>query len=94
MLPLIRRRSTIRRWARERQEKGENRRPILKRLRAAFLGSFRGQQSKKMACVREVAGVTRTLGKTKAILTQTKGGRGLHRHVEAAVDCCKKTSHK
>ena len=36
-----------RRRARERQEKRENRRPILKKLCAALLRSFRGQHSKK-----------------------------------------------
>ena len=37
-----------RRRARERQEKRENRRSILKKLRAALLRSFRGQHSEKM----------------------------------------------
>ena len=34
------------------QEKGEDRRPILKKLRAALPRSFRGQHGKKMACAR------------------------------------------
>ena len=37
-----------RRRARERQEKGEDRRPILKKLCAALLRSFRGQHREKM----------------------------------------------
>ena len=43
---------------------GEENRPILKRLRAALLRSFRGLHGKKMVCVRGVPGVTGTLGKT------------------------------
>ena len=42
----------MRERARERQEKRENSRPILKRLCAAFLRSFRGQHGEKMVCVR------------------------------------------
>ena len=37
-----------RRRARERQEKRENKRSILEKLRAALLRSFRGQHSEKM----------------------------------------------
>ena len=35
---------------RERQEKGKDRRPILKKLRAAFLRSLRGQHCKNDFC--------------------------------------------
>ena len=45
---IIRRR--MRRWARERHEKRKVR-PILKRLYAALLQSFRGQHGEKMVCV-------------------------------------------
>ena len=41
----------MRRRARERQEKKEDKRSILKRVYAAFLQSFRGQHSEKMVCV-------------------------------------------
>ena len=41
----------MRRQARERQEKREDR-PILKRLRATLLQSFRGLHGEKMLCVR------------------------------------------
>ena len=41
----------MRRRARERQEKREDKRSILKRLRAALLRSFRGQHGEKMVCV-------------------------------------------
>ena len=37
----------MRRQVRERQEKGEDKRPILKRLRAALLWSFGGQHGEK-----------------------------------------------
>ena len=41
----------MRRWARERQEKRKVRPPILKRLCAALLQSFRGQHGEKIVCV-------------------------------------------
>ena len=47
-------------------------RPILKRLSATLLRSFRGLHGEKMVCVRGVPGVTGTLGKAIAILTQPK----------------------
>ena len=50
----------MRRLARERQEKREDR-PILKRLRATLLRSFRGLHGEKIVCVRGVSGVTGTL---------------------------------
>ena len=67
------------RRAREGQEKRENRRPILKKLCAAFSWSFRGSIAKKY---RGVPGVTGTLGKPN----NPKWDRGLHYHVEAAVE--------
>ena len=77
----------MRRRARERQEKREDR-PILKRLRATLLQSFRGLHGEKMVCVRGVPGVTGTLGKTNSHFNPTQLVRGLHHHVEAAVDWC------
>ena len=68
----------------ERQEKRENR-PILKRLCATLLRSFRGLHGEKMVCVRGVSGVTGLSGRPTAILTQPKRGWGPHHHVEAAV---------
>ena len=41
----------------------EDRRPILKKLCAVFLRSFRGQHGKKIVCARGVPGVNGTLGK-------------------------------
>ena len=69
---------------------GEDR-PILKRLRATLLRSFRGQQGKKMVCVRGMPGVTGTLGKANSHFDPTQAGRGPHHHVEAAVDELKLT---
>ena len=73
--------------ARKRQEKREDR-PILKRLRATLLRSFRGLHGKKMVYVRGVPAVTRTLGKANSHFDLTQTGRGPHHHVEAAVDWC------
>ena len=78
-----------RRRARDRQKKREDRRPILKRLRAALLRSFRGQHGEKIVCVRGMSGVTGTLGKANSHFYPTKRGRGPHHHVEAAVHGCK-----
>ena len=66
----------MRRRARKRQKKKEYRRPILKRLRAAFLRSFRGAARRKMVCVRGVPGVTGTLGKANSHFepSQTRSG--------------------
>ena len=61
----------MRRRARERQEKREDS-PIFNRLRATLLRSFRGLHGEKMVCVRGVPGVTGTLGRPTAILTQPK----------------------
>ena len=66
---------------------GEDR-PILKRLRATLLRSFRGLHGEKMVCVRGVPGVTGTLGKANSHFDPTQTGRGPHHHVEAAVDWC------
>ena len=77
----------MRRRARERQEKRENR-PILKRRRANLLRSFRRLQGKKMVCVRGVPGVTETLRKANSHFNPTQMGLGPHHHVEAAVDWC------
>ena len=65
----------MRRPARESQEKRENR-PILKRLRATLLRSFRGQHGEKMLCVRGVPGVTETLGKTNSNFNPNQTGLG------------------
>ena len=55
----------MRRWARERKEKREDG-PILKKLRATLLRSFKGLHGEKMVCVRGVPGVNGTLGKTNS----------------------------
>ena len=65
----------MRRRKKESQEKRESSRPISKKLRAALLGSFRGQHGKKMACVRRVPRVTGLSGRPTAILSQPKWGR-------------------
>ena len=65
----------MRRRARERQEKREDR-SILKRLRATLLRSFRGLHGEKMVCVRVVPGVTGTLGKTNSHFDPTQTGLG------------------
>ena len=41
-------------------------RPILKRLHATLLRSFRGLHGEKMVCVRQVPGVAGTLGKANS----------------------------
>ena len=45
-----------------------------------------GAARRKMVCVREVPGVTRTLGKANSHFDPTQTGRGPHHHVEAVVD--------
>ena len=60
--------------------------PILKRLRATLLRSFRGLHGEKMVCVNGVPGVTGTLGKANSHFDPTQTGRGPHHHVEAAVN--------
>ena len=75
-LPLIRIRKRIRRRARERQDKREDESPILKRLRAALLRSFRGLHGEKMVCVGGVSGVTGTLGKANSHFDPTQTGSG------------------
>ena len=59
-----------------RQEKREDRRLILKKLRAALLRSFRGQHNKKMVCERGVLGETGTLGKANNHFDPTQKGLG------------------
>ena len=54
---------------------GEDR-PILKRLRATLLRSFRGLHGEKMVCVRGVPGVTGTLGKTNSNFDPNQTGSG------------------
>ena len=68
----------------KRKEKED--RPILKRLRATLLRSFRVLHGEKMVCVRRVPGVTGTFGKANSHFDPTQTGRGPHYHVEAAVD--------
>ena len=65
----------MRRRAKERQEKRENR-PILKRLRDIFLRSFRGLHGEKMVCVRGVPRVTGALEKAKSHFNPTQTGLG------------------
>ena len=65
-----------RRRERERQEKGEDRQPILKKLCAAPLRTFRGQHGEKMVCVREMPGVAGTLGKANSHFDRTQTGSG------------------
>ena len=65
----------MRRRARERQEKREDR-PILKRLRATLLRCFKGLHGKKMVSVRGVPGVTGTIGKANSHFEQTQTGLG------------------
>ena len=68
----------MRRRTRERQKKREDRRPILKKLRAALLRSFRGQHGEKLVCVRGVPGITGILVKANSHFepTQTELGSG------------------
>ena len=73
---------------RERKRQGERRRnsrSILERLSSGFLQSFRRKHVKKW-CTKEVPGVSGTLEKPTAILTQPKRDWGPHHHVKAAVD--------
>ena len=56
-------------------KEGEDR-PILKRLRATLLRSFRGLHGEKMVCVRGVPGVTGILGKTNSHFNPTQTGLG------------------
>ena len=66
----------MKRRAKDRKQKREDRRPILKKLRAALLRSFWEQHDEKMFCVGGVHGVTGTLGSPTAILIQTNGFGG------------------
>ena len=58
--------------ARKRQEKREDRRPILKRLCAGLLRLFMGQHGEKMVCASGVLGVTGTLGKANSHFDPTQ----------------------
>ena len=51
-------------------------RPILKRLHATLLWSFRGLHGKKMVCVRGVPGVIGTLRKANSHFNPTQTGLG------------------
>ena len=62
------------RWARERQEKREDRRLILKKLCAALLRSFRRQHREKIVCARGVPGVTGTFGRVDSHFDPTQTG--------------------
>ena len=66
---------------------GEDR-PILKRLRATLLRSFRALHGEKMVCVRGVPRITGTLGKANSYFDPIQTGRGPHHHVEEAADWC------
>ena len=74
--------------ARDRQEKGEGERSILKKLHAALLRDRSGCSTVKMVCVKGVSWVTGTLGRAKSHFTKSKRGWGPHHDVEAAVDWC------
>ena len=65
----------MRRQARERQEKREDR-SISKRLPATLLQSFRGLRGEKMVCVRGVPGVTGTLSNVNSHFDPTQTGSG------------------
>ena len=69
------------------KKEGEDR-PILKRLRATLLRSFRGLHGEKMVCVRGVPGATGTLGKANSHFGPIQTSRRPHHHVDAAVDWC------
>ena len=64
----------MRKRSRERQEKIEDRRLILKKLRAPLLRSFRGQYGEKIACERGVPGITGTLWKANGHFDPTQKG--------------------
>ena len=51
-------------------------RPILRRLRATLLRSFRGLHGKKMVCVSKVPGVTGTFRKANSHFNPTQMGLG------------------
>ena len=65
-----------RRRARDKQENREDRRSVLKKLRAADLRSFRVQHDEKMVCARGVSRVTGTLGKVNSYFHPTQTGSG------------------
>ena len=61
---------------------GEDRRPLLEKLCAALLQSFRGQHSEKMK------GSARVIKRPTTVSTQSKRGQGPNHHVEVLVDWC------
>ena len=62
--------------AHQEKKKREDRRSILKKLRAVLLRSFKGQHGKKMVSVRGVPGVTRTLRKANSNFNPIQKGLG------------------
>ena len=65
-----------RRREKEREEEREDRRPVLIKLRAALLWSFRGQHGERIVYVRGVPGVAGTLGKANSHFDPTQMGSG------------------
>ena len=65
----------MKRRARERQERRENRQSISKRLQASFLRSFRGQHGGNIVCMRGVPVATGTLGEANSHFDPTKTDR-------------------
>ena len=59
----------------DKRKAGEDR-PILKKLLATLLQSFRKLHGEKMVCVRRVPGVTGTLGKANSHFDPTQTGLG------------------
>ena len=59
------------------KRKAEEDRPIIKRLRATLLQSFRGLHDEKMVCVRRVPVATGILGKADSHFDPTRKGLGI-----------------
>ena len=66
----------MRKREKERQEKREDRRLTFKKLRAAFLRSFRGQHGEKMVCERGEPVVTWILAKASSHFEPIQKGFG------------------
>ena len=66
----------MRRRAKQSQEKGEDRRPTVKKLHAALLRSFREQHREKMVCARGVPGVIGTFKKANSHFEPSQTGTG------------------
>ena len=77
-----------RRRARERQEKKEVRRPILKKLCATLLRSFRGQHGEKNGLCEGISRGNWDPREDQQSFGPNPRDRGPHQHVEAAVDWC------